>query len=421
MTRAARWTLRTLLGSIALIGALAAAFVVLVPSNEELGARLAAQAETALGVKVTLGAVAWQLFPPAVVIENVATVQPQPISFRRLIAQPLPRELLHGRLRFDHVLLEDAVLPQLSLRALRVKPAVRGAEAERPLVEELRFTNLTWITRYGVPLEFDGNVLFDAAWRPREAEIVRPGVKPLTQLKLVRESGMDRWTVGLALGGGTANGQISLAPGKGELLALSGVLEPRNVEVESALAAFKRHSALQGRASGRTVLSAGGEGVAELARSLHTRTQFSVAGATLRHVDVDKAIRSFGKDRAGQTALQSLSGQMDTQNTPEGMVVRYSAIQARGETFSAHGGGTIANRQIDGQLTVDLIGGLVGVPLKVSGALSAPQVTVPGSAMAGAAAGATVGTAVLPGVGTVIGAGVGAAIGKLFGGEAKKK
>ena len=421
MTRAARWTLWTLLGLLALAGTLVAAFIALVPSDEELAARLAAQAEAALGVKVSLGSVAWQMFPPAVVIENAATVQPQPIRFRRLIAQPMLLELLHRRLRFDHVLLEDGVLPQLSLRALRVRPATPGADVPGPLVEQLRFTNLIWITRHGLPLEFDGNVLFDAGWRPREADIVRPGVKPVTQLKLARDGDADRWKVSLALGGGTANGQFSIEPGKDGLLQLSGALEPRNVEVDSAMAAFKRHSVVHGKASGRTALSASGAAIGELARSLHTRTQFSVAGASLLHIDVDKAIRSFGKDRTGQTALQSLSGQMDTQNTPEGMVVRYSAIQARGETFSAHGGGTIANRQIDGQLTVDIIGGLVGVPLKVSGPLGSPQVSVPGSAMAGAAAGAAVGTAVLPGVGTAIGAGVGAAIGKLFGGEAKKK
>ncbi|RYF43582.1 MAG: hypothetical protein EOO25_02690 [Comamonadaceae bacterium] len=421
MTRAARWTLWSLLGLLALTGVLAAAFLALVPSDEELADRLAAQAEEALGVKVTLGALDWQLFPPAVVIENAATVQPQPIRFGRLVARPLPRELLQRRLRFGHVLLEDAVLPQLSLRALRVKPAAPGAERDLAMVEQLRFTNLTWITRHGLPLEFDGDVLFDAGWRPRQRQLRHWLGVAANDFGLARQGDADRWRVQAALGGGTANGQVAIDTGSDGLLKLTGTLEPSNVEVETALAAFKRHSTLRGQAAGRTTLSASGAGVAELARSLHTRTQFTVAGAKLLHIDVDKAIRSFGKDRDGQTALQSLAGQMDTQNTPDGMVVRYSAVQARGDTFGARGEGTIANRQIDGQLTVDIAGGLVGVPLKVKGPLGSPQVTVPGGAVAGAAAGAAVGTAVLPGVGTAIGAGVGAAIGKLFGGDDKKK
>jgi hypothetical protein len=186
--------------------------------------------------------------------------------------------------------------------------------------------------------------------------------------------------------------------------------------VQTALSSFKRHSAVHGKASGETQLSASGNNIGDIARSFHTRTTFSVASAALMHIDVDKAIRSFGKDRSGQTPLVSLTGQMETQNTPGGMVVRYTALQARGESFSATGHGTIANRHVEGEIRVDLAGGLVGVPLKISGPLAQPNVSVPAQAVAGAAAGAAIGTAVLPGIGTVIGAGLGTAIGKLFGG-----
>ena len=100
-------------------------------------------------------------------------------------------------------------------------------------------------------------------------------------------------------------------------------------------------------------------------------------------------------------------------------MVRYIGLEARGESFSASGGGTIANRRVEGEMKVDLAGGLVGVPLTVSGTLDAPQVKVPPTAVAGAAAGAAVGTAVLPGIGTALGASVGAALGKAFGGGKK--
>ena len=412
------------MGSVlAIIGALGLAFALLVPGDKELAARFAVQAEARLGVKVAIGAVHWQLAPPALVIEDAATLQPEPIVFKRLVIQPNLDALLRGRVKLSHVLVDGGVMPQLSLRALKIQPAPPDQEDHEPLIEQLRFRNLTWITRHGIPLEFEGNTFFDGGWLPRQLELVRSNVQPLTQLTLEREGASDRWQVQLLLGGGTAHGQIALQAQDDGALKLTGQLEPREVEVESALAAFKRHSAVRGKAAGRTTLSASGKGVAALAQSLHTRTQFSVASATLQNIDVDKAIRSLGQDRAGKTPLQSLTGTMDTQNTPNGIEVRYSGIQARGETFSASGGGSIINRRINAEVKVDMIGGLIGVPLKVTGMLNAPQVSVaiPVSTVAGAAAGAVIGTAVLPGVGTAIGAGVGAAIGKLFKGDEPKK
>ena len=253
----------------------------------------------------------------------------------------------------------------------------------------------------------------------RQAALIRPKAASPGRLTL-RVDGPQQWKVQWELGGGTANGQITLQPGKDGRRQLIGRLTPQDIDVAAALDAFKAHSAVRRKATGHTQVSASGEGLAQLIGSLHTRTQFTMASAQLLHIDVDKAIRSFGKDRAGQTPLRSLAGQMDTQNTPQGMVVRFSGLRATGETFSAEGEGSIANRRVQGEMTVKLAGGLVGVPMKVSGPLAQPQITVPATAVAGAAAGAAVGTAVLPGIGTAIGAGVGSAVGKLFGGAEAK-
>jgi hypothetical protein len=76
---------------------------------------------------------------------------------------------------------------------------------------------------------------------------------------------------------------------------------------------------------------------------------------------------------------------------------------------------------MNGELTVDVAGGLVGVPLKVSGPLGAARVSVPMPAMAAQTAGAAIGTAILPGIGTAIGAGVGRSIGQMLGGDVAKK
>jgi uncharacterized protein involved in outer membrane biogenesis len=392
MQRAARPTLLWIaIGLAVLAAALALAWAKLVPGDEEVAQRVVAQAQALLGVQVTVASAHLRLWPqPELVIEDAQTVQPQPVRIKRLVAQARLMPLLRGQLQLDEVLVDGAMLPQLSLRALRMRPAPNGAGAAAPQLARLDFRDVVWVTRHGVALEFSGSARFGPDWQLLDAEVVRPGVRPAARLALTPQGG-NRWKVELQAGGGTANGEVVLKTSQDGAMALSGQLAPRGIDVAGALAGFKRHSVLQGKASGQTTLSASGNTIGELARSLHTRTMFTVASPTLLHIDVDKAIRSFGKDRAGQTALLSLAGQMDTQNTADGMVVRYTGLQASGRTFSASGHGSIANRRVDGELTVDLAGGLVGVPLKVSGPLSQPQVSVPAGAIAGATAGAAVG------------------------------
>ena len=418
MKRAARWTLLVTLSLTAIAAVLAGAFLRLVPDDRELASRIAAAAEQNVGVKVTVGAARLQLWPqPELVLADVATVQPQPITVKRLVARSRLAELLKGRLSFHHAEIDGALIPQLSLLGLRINPAAPQASVPFPL-EQLRFRDLTWITRHGKELQFEGGVLFDSGWQPRQAELVRPGTG--FRLAMARQEA-NHWQISVQLGGGTADGQVELSRDKNGRLQLSGQLAPRNIEVASALEAFKVRSAVLGKASGKTRLSASGGNLGELAATLHTRTTFSMATATLLHIDVDKAIRSFGKEHAGKTSLRAVSGQMDTQNSPQGTVIRYTGIQAQGDSFSARGEGTIANRHLNGELTVDVAGGLVGVPLKVSGPLGRTRVSVPMPTVAGQAAGAAVGTAILPGIGTAIGAGVGRSIGQMLGGSAASK
>jgi uncharacterized protein involved in outer membrane biogenesis len=422
MTRALRLTLTWIAIALALVAAaLALIYAKLVPSDAQVLEQVRSQAEARLGVEVTVASARLKLWPqPELEIEDAQTVQPQPIRIRRLVARASLLPLLRGKVDLQDVLVDGAVLPQLSLRALRVQPAAKGHEADAVQLARLNFRDVVWITRHGIPLEFSGNASFGPGFQLQGADVVRPGVVPAARLVLTPAAD-DRWTVDVQVGGGSANGELTLKTGPDGALVLSGQLAPRGIDVASGLTSFKRHSALHGKASGQTTLSASGHNIADLARAFHTHTSFSVASPTLLHIDVDKAIRSFGKDRAGQTALLSLTGQMDTQNTADGMVVRLAGLQAKGQSFSASGSGTIANRRVEGEVTVDLVGGLVGVPLKISGPLDKPLVTVPASAVAGAATGAAIGTAVLPGIGTAIGASVGAAVGKLFGGSEARK
>lgn len=398
-------------GLVALLGALWLALVWLIPGDEELAAHAAGELQSRLGVPVRLGVLHWRLLPvPAVVLEDVATDQPQAITVKKLTAYPDLLALLSRRLQIDRLELDGAVVPQLSLRAL--DPARHGVRPDAGAVslERFVFRDLSWISRHGVAVVYDGDIEFDPDWRPRQAVLRRPGVSPATDLTLTRQGREDRWSARINLGGGTAHGEVQVQTRANGSLVLAGQLQPSGVEVASALTAFNRKPVIAGKASGKTVLSAQGDTLVGLAQSLHTKTVFTMGASTLLRFNLDKAVRSLGKEHAGQTALDAVSGQLDTQNTPRGMVTQLKGIKASSGALSASGQARLANRQIEAEFAVDLVDGIVGVPLVLSGPVDRVAVSVSG----GAVAGAVLGTAVLPGIGTAIGARLGATLGKIF-------
>jgi hypothetical protein len=150
---------------------------------------------------------------------------------------------------------------------------------------------------------------------------------------------------------------------------------------------------------------------------MRTRTTFSVRPATLTGLDLAKTVLTAGTDRSGTTPLDELTGTLETQGTEDGIVLRYTNLKARSGVLTASGNLRFFNRKLDGDLAVDLVDGVVGMPLKIGGTASDPQISLTGGALAGAA----VGSAVLPGVGTAIGARLGQQVEKLFGTEAPAK
>lgn len=395
----------------ALLGMSWLMLVLLLPSDEDLAARARAELQSRFGVPVALGALHWRLLPvPAVVLEDAATGQPQSITVKKLTAYPNLGALLSRRLQFDRVELDGAVVPQLSLRALDVRPASLVSDVATTPLDRFVFRNLTWISRHGVAVVYDGEIDFDANWRPRQARVRRPGFQPATDLTLTRQGQEDRWTTHINVGGGTAHGEVALQTRDSGRMQLEGHLQPAGIDVASAVSAFNRKPVIAGRASGSTQLSAAGSTVGELARSLHTQTAFTMGRSTLLRFDLDKAVRSLGREHAGQTELDSVTGQLDTQNTPQGMVATYTNVKASSGALSASGKVRLANRQIEADFAVDLVDGIVGVPLLLSGPVDQVTVSVP----RGAIAGAVLGTAVLPGVGTAIGARLGATLGNIF-------
>ncbi len=421
MKRGQKWAVGLGIAA-AVLGAVWLAVVSWLPTDEDLAARLTAEAEKRLGVKVTIGSAHWALLPrPSLVVNDFRTQQAHPVVIRRLNAHPKARSLLDGKLVFERIDIDGAVIPRNSVRAFNVKPGASEPDADDGvLLERFEFRNLTWISYSGIAVVYDGEIEFDAHWRPRYAELRRPGISPPFTLKLTRDGDADRWQARIHVGGGTAHGNVALKSATSGALHLSGQLVPQDIEVASAVSAFNRRSPVGGKGSGQTVLSADGKSVGELARSLHTRTVFSVNPATILRFDLDKAISTRGKERDGQTALQELTGQLDTQNTEEGMRATYTGLKARAGERNATGEATLYRSQIEASGILHLVAGGIGVPFSASGPVGKPKASV----SAGAFAAAAIGAAVLPGTGTGTSTGIGArisgALGRIFNGGAQQ-
>jgi hypothetical protein len=395
------------------------------PSDEEVAARIAEGFEKRFGVGLKIGGAHWALWPsPVLVLSDLATEQPRPVTLRRITVQLKLRELLRRVVAIDEVEIESLVLPRESVRAFRgkgPKPKEGGHIVALPApwtlapvpLEKLRWRDLAWIDRRGIALAYDGEISFDAGWRPRQARIERAGVSPPARLRLDRAAGQDRWRTRIDIGGGTANGVAWFETLPGDLLRVSAELEPRQVDIEGMVQAFGRRSAVAGKVSGQSALVAETGEVGALLRSLRTRTTFSVQPATLTRLDLAKAVTTAGISRGGTTPLDELTGVLDTQGTEDGVVMRYTGLKARSGVLTASGSLRLFNRKLDGEIAVDLVDGVVGMPLKIGGTMSEPEVSLTGGALAGAA----VGTALLPGVGTAIGARAGQQIERLFGEE----
>jgi len=433
---------RWLIG-IAAVLVLGAGVLVLVvrsklPSDDEVAAKIAAGFEKRFGVPLKVGSAHWALLPtPMLVLSDVATGQPRPITLKRVSLQLQLAPLLQRVIALDEVEVDSLVLPRASVRAFRGKgpkpeEAKQGGNvialpapwtlAPVPL-ERVRWRDVVWIDRRDIPLAYDGEVAFDPEWRPRQLRLERAGPTPPAQparLRLDRQPGQDRWRTRIDVGGGTWNGVTRfevLPTGK---LRVSAELEPRQVDIEGLVQAFDRRTSLAGKVSGQTTLTAQAdtaEDLGSLLRSLHTRTVFTVQPATLTRLDVAKAVTTAGISRGGSTQLDQLTGTLDTQGTEDGVVMRYTNLKARSGVLTASGNLKLFNRKLDGEIAVDIVDGVVGVPLKIGGTMSDPELSLTGGALTGAA----IGSAVLPGVGTAIGARVGQQVEKMFGGgEAPK-
>jgi AsmA-like C-terminal region len=401
MTHTRRWVL----ASSAVAGLLAVAWLVvwaIVPDDDALARRLEAEFETRLGQKLVVGAVHWRLLGlPRVEVLDAHTGQAEAIRVRRIAVYPELLPLLRQRVVIHRLEIDGAVVPRSALAAYRNKPQVGlGPVVLRALV----FTDTTYIDHGGIALVYEGDIGFDADGLPRRVQVRRSGVSPPVSLDATRDgktdSGADRYQLRLQGAGGSANGQAQFALAA---RVLTGELAPRNVEVTALMAAFGRRSPISGLASGQTVLRAEGDSLNSLVRSLTTRSVMQVEGAKVLRFNLEKAVRSVGKDSEGETALDSLAGVIETHNTEQGLKAGFTRVKAVAGPYTGTGRATVYRRQIDAQGTLAVGGGVLEVPFSLRGPTRDPEFQIAWGTLAGAA----VGTAVLPGIGTVIGAKIG--------------
>jgi len=427
-----RWLIGIAVALLLGVGVLVWVVSARLPTDDEVAAKIAEGFEKRFGVALKVGGAHWSLLPvPVLVLSDIATDQPRPITLRRATLRLQLAPLLQRVIAVDEIEIESLVLPRASVRAFRGKGpkpqegsgnvvALPAPWTLAPVpVELLRWRDVVWIDRRDISLAYDGDVRFDPGWRPRQARLERASVTPPVRLRLDRQAGQDRWRTRIDAGGGTWNGVSRLETLPDGKLQFSAELEPRQIDIESLVQAFDRRTSVAGKFSGNTTLVAeagSSEELGALIRSLHTRTTFSVQPATLTKLDVAKAVATAGISRGGTTQLDELTGTVDTQGTEDGVVIQYTNLKARSGVLTASGNLKLFNRKLDGEIAVDLVDGVIGVPLKISGTASDPELSLTGAALTGAA----IGSVVLPGVGTAIGARVGQQVEKMFGGSKPK-
>ena len=374
-----KWALAGV-AAVALVGAIWLVAARWLPNDAELVARLQAVAEERLGVPVEIGSAHWSLFPaPVVVVENFRTRQDEPVTVGRVAAYPRLIPLARGKLSFASIIIKDAVLPSESVRKFR--HAEKKPRHEPP--GRFEFRNVTWVSRGDKHLMYDGEASLDDDWRPRQAELRRSGAESPFVLAIERDGDADYWRARIKVGGGTMNGDLELKTVSDGTMNLSGTLSPRNVEVADTLRTFELNPIVSGRGSGRTLVWAEGQTPGDLLRSLHTRTTFRLKQATVLRFDLVRAIDTLGKEHKGRTPLDSLTGQLDTQNTGNGIRVSYTDLKARSGRYSATGEATTYRGNVEGRGTL-YVDDSDEVPFTITGTMKKPRTKVSRPAAAAA-------------------------------------
>lgn len=417
MKRIAKWLLGAAVALLLLAGGVALALEHWIGSEDFRG-RIERQVSGMIGVPLQLGRITVDVWPvPAVALDAVQIRTRPALTLERVEARPSWPALLHGELKIRTLVVRNAVLPEQAVTALLAglhrkqsdggrreePPPASGGGA--PLPQRAVLEHVTWLPAKGNGSTVDAQFQLDPDGLPATARLdVRAGRWQGARATLDRAQG--GWNVHADIGGGTVQGQMQVQPGPRGSSFVKGQLQTSNVEV-SALTAPSR--TLTGRIEAQTALHANVVAGASIADAMHSETRFTIRNAVVHGIDLAQAVKTIGINRGGQTALDTLAGQIVTR----GRTIELNNLVATAAGLSATGHVAMApDRKLSGHVNVAVagvpVGGALGVPLAVEGTLDSPSVTLTRGSLIGAA----IGTAIAPGVGTGAGAKLGDTLGE---------
>ena len=460
MTKILKWLVGLALTLVVLFAALVFVLHRWV-NTDDFKQRVVQQASAALGVPVTLGSVSVDVWPvPAVALNNIQVQSSPVITVGRIEARPQWQPLLQGRLVVATLIVRQAVLPQLGLDSVlqamqalskkkllapvsvgpqpdlnakkgvvRVVDTALASPSASPASEPAAMAwlprrtlldDVTWVSAAGAATALDGQALLGDDGLPDSASVklIRGNLQGLrADLKRqggIAKPGMHEWALRIDVGGGSVTGPVKVqAPSAnaGSNWLVTAQLQTQGVEVAALTAPSKT---LSGLLDATSKLDARAATTAALAEALQTNTTFTVRNAVVHGIDLAKAVKTVGLNRGGETRLDTLTGQINTQ----GRAAQLSKLVASSGDLSASGQVDISSaKALSGRINVDLaegsklgkaLGGALGVPLAVGGTVAAPEVTLERSALIGG----LLGTLVLPGAGTAGGLKLGGKVGE---------
>lgn len=430
--RVLRWALA---GALVIVAAVIAA-PFLVPLKE-LTPQLGELASMQLGHRVRLADLRLSLWPkPGAVARGVRIGKANEILIDELRLSVAPLSLLDEvpvieEIRARTVSLDEAglaIIRGLSRRAAQTpaaKPA--GWRIARVVVEDVALLHPTLrLKPFDLALELGAENGLDQAtlttrdgafrlvMRPRDAGDIALEVEarnwrvPVDSVALrfdslvasgrLRGSTLALKPAHARLYGGRVTGEVTLR--WGSRWDLRAALDFQDVDVASLQRAFKRPTKLTGRLTARALVHSRARRAGALADQLALDAPFRIEHGAFGGVDLSKAATASGDAIAGgKTQFDEFTGKLSVR----GRARRVEEFCARSSALVAGGNVQVdARERLSGRLDVSLAdtGGLVRVPVRLSGTSSEPVAT-PSRLMS---VGAVIGTLLLPGVGTALGA-----------------
>lgn len=210
--------------------------------------------------------------------------------------------------------------------------------------------------------------------------------------------------------GGSIRGRSTL--GWKDNWRMDGKLQAQQIELQRLVPVFTKDVAVSGRLNATADFAASARNAGQLFDAPRATVPFNVQKGVLYNVDLAAAARTFSKEgmRGGKTEFDELESTLEV----TGKTYQFNKIRVASGVLAANGDVAISpKKELGGKVKVEMkgTGGMVAVPLEVSGTTKDPVLRLTSGYLAGAATG----TVLLgPGFGTSLGAKAGETMQKLF-------